>query len=191
MAKDDQEEAFEKELSALLSRVLDSQKFAEAKNASLLVLDSAWAVASANLLFSRQYVPSSLATALAIAFPFLLASGLVCLISLIPKLNLNRLLRSGPFREPCLLYFGDIATLEPSDYLRRVRARYLPEKDRSASDYYLDDLAGQIAANSSIAARKFRFFSIAAWLAAIAWMVVSIPGLWWCINALWWPVLAA
>jgi hypothetical protein len=50
MAKNDQEEAFERLLTTSLARVIDFVKFAEAKNAALLTFNSAWIVAGVTLL---------------------------------------------------------------------------------------------------------------------------------------------
>ena len=50
MAKNDQQEAFEKLLSSVLGRVVDFLRFAEAKNAALLTFSSAWILASTTLL---------------------------------------------------------------------------------------------------------------------------------------------
>lgn len=57
MAKNDQQEAYEKHLTATLARVIDFVKFAEAKNAALLTFSSAWTLATINILNKFDVTP--------------------------------------------------------------------------------------------------------------------------------------
>jgi hypothetical protein len=181
VAKDDQEEAFEKLLSATLTRTLDFVKFAEAKNAALLAFSSAWILASVNLLAGQQKLPAGYANAFSLALPLFVIAGLVCIASFLPRM-LDR------FHKPAdgaknLLFFGHVSTFEIGTYKERLAERYLPPAGHYVTGGYLDDLSVQIAVNSRIAVRKFRLFNVAACcvLAAIACLLV--PPLWWGITA--------
>ena len=59
----EQEEAYDKILTASLQRIVEFLKYAEAKNGALLTLASFWALASINLLASRSLYPDDLARA--------------------------------------------------------------------------------------------------------------------------------
>ena len=174
MAKDDQQEAYEKLLSASLARAIDFLRFAETKNAALLTFSSAWILASINLLTTDKPLPPGFKSALSIVVLLFAISALVAVISLLPKLKLSDFVGTTA-RPKNLLYFGDVAGMEIGMFKERVRERYMPSVDRSATDAYLEDLATQSAVVSQIADRKFRLFDWGARLAAIAVLVVMWP----------------
>ncbi len=157
MAKDDQQEAFERVLSNTLARVLDNLKFAETKNAALLTFASAWIVASNNLIFGSSKAPSEVRIGTALSIAPLILAAIIAVKSFLPRLNLN-VLHKDPTGDKSLLYFGDIASFSPAAYKQRVLDRYMPPADKSATQAYLDDLAIQVAVISSITYRKFKLF---------------------------------
>lgn len=172
MSTKEQRESLNEVLSDTLSRTIDFVKFAETKNAALLTFASAWLVALTNLLTGDRIVDSGPRFALAIALLLFALAALVALWSFLPKLSLNSLHRD-PNREKNLLYFGDIAGFEPSAYAKRVRVRYAANPKEVTSDDYLDDLAVQVSANSSIASRKFYIFSVGATLVIFALAILT------------------
>jgi hypothetical protein len=107
------EEAYEKILVANLGRAIDFLKFAEAKNAGLLALSSAWLLASINLECGGHILTGAFRLAVPLALVFALCAALVAAWSFSPKLHLPRFLggkRAGPHPKN-LLYFGDIASV--------------------------------------------------------------------------------
>lgn len=182
MAKNDQEEAFEKLLSANLSRTLDFVKFAEAKNAALLAFSSAWILASVNLLTGQQRLPPGYTQAFSVALPLFVIGGLVCIVSFLPRM-LDR------FHKPAdgaksLLFFGDVASFKITDYKERLTERYMPAPEHSVTGSYLDDLCMQIAVNAQIAKRKFGLFNLAARCVLLAIAILVLPPLWWALTFL-------
>lgn len=174
MAKDDQQEAYERLLSQTLARVIEFLKFAEAKNAALVTFGSAWAVGCINLL-SRDVALSPLwQTCLSIGAALFLAAAMTALSSFIPKLSLE-VFHKDPEQLKSLLYFDHIATFAPAAFRDRIRERYYPPKDDTASSRYLDDLSIQIAVNSSIAKTKFHRFNVGIWLALLGIVAVAVP----------------
>lgn len=153
-------DAAEKALSATLSRTVDFLKFAETKNAALLTFASAWLLALASLAANDRITDrsSQIATALA-AFLFALAA-ITALWSFLPRMRLTDFFLS-PNRSGNLLYFADIAEVDPDTFVERFRERYNSTPD-SVSDAFLSDLAVQVAVNSSITRRKFRTFNVGA-----------------------------
>jgi hypothetical protein len=173
MAKDDQQEAFERALSSALTRVIDFIKFAEAKNAALLTFSSAWIIGSVNFLTSDKPVSPLWRMSFTAAVPIFTGAAIIAILSFIPRTNLGRH-HKDPERAKSLLYFGDAATFEPSAFRDRIRERYYPPDGESAARNYLDDLSVQIAVNSQIAARKFSYFNTGA-LFVLAALALFLP----------------
>jgi Family of unknown function (DUF5706) len=181
MAKNDQQEAFEKVLSTTLARTIDFVKFAETKNAALLTFSSAWILASVSLLHgSTKLASEAWHLAFSVALPLFVISGLICMVSFIPRLSLSKF-QKDPERRKSLLYFGDAAEYNADNYSVNIRARYFPDDKQSATNAYLEDLAVQINVNSAIAVRKFRLFWSGAVVTICALTVLSIPA----ISAIW------
>jgi hypothetical protein len=174
MAKNDQEEAFEKMLSSTLSRTIDFVKFAEAKNAALLTFSSAWILASVNIAYGANTISQELKALFSCVIPLFVLSAIISILSFLPRMNLSKFHRD-PEQHKSLLYFSDIAAFSTSSYRDRVRERYMPPDDRSITRQYADDLSIQISVNSSIAIRKFTFFKIAATPILIAIAILLIP----------------
>jgi hypothetical protein len=173
VAKDDQQENYEKLLSTHHGRMIDFVKFAEAKNAALLTFCSVWIGSMITLLRADKPLPLGYDTAFMIVLPILVMAALISLSSFLPKGLL-------PFHDPGdgtknLLYFGDIATLAIGTYTDRVRERYYPPADASYTDSYLADLLTQISVQSKIAACKFRRFDWAAWLVLGSIFIMGVP----------------
>lgn len=176
MAKNDQQEAYEKVLTANLTRIIDFLKFAETKNAALLTFSSAWTLGCLNLLSKPEQLPNGLRSTLPFAVIFFALAALIAIVSFLPKKKLD-IFHRDPERSRSLLFFGDIASFEPTAYNARVRDRYMPPEGASASESLLDDLAVQCAVISRIADRKFAMFNIGAALCFAAMLTISMPTL--------------
>lgn len=175
MAKNDQEEAFERLLAATLARVIEFVKFGEAKNAALLTFNSAWMLATINLAHGANPVTDSTwLLALKIALPLFAISGLVSLLSFFPKIKLGHF-HKDPSRDKSLLFFGDICEFSPESYRDRVRERYKPPENTSVTQNYLNDLSIQINVNSAIAVWKFQIFKFGVIITAVAIGVMGFP----------------
>ncbi|MGR9204017.1 Pycsar system effector family protein [Rhizobium leguminosarum] len=173
MAKNDQQEAFEKLMSANHGRMIDFVRFAETKNAALLTFSSVWMGAILNLLRSTDEPPFGYKYALAAALPLLAISSVICLISFLPKLLEQLLKREGDAMN--LLYFSDIAKGGIENYAEISQKEYMPTESESVTPTYLRDLAVQIASQATIARRKFRMFHWAGTLVLIAFVFMTIP----------------
>lgn len=171
MAKNDQQEAYEKLMSANHGRMIDFVKFAETKNAALLTFSSVWIGALISLLKSPEDLPFSYGNALVIALILLFFAA--CLISLLPRFLKHVYKREDERKN--LLYFGDIHESGVKDYPAMAEKEYRPLEGDSASPTYLHDLAVQTAIQASIAHRKFKFFHWAATLVLLAFVVMAIP----------------
>lgn len=178
--KDDQQEAFERVLISTLTRVLDFLKFAETKNAALLTFASAWILGSINFLTGSNALAADWRIAFIVALPLFAVAALIAILSFLPKTLLLGF-HHDPDQAKALLYFGDAATFAPAAYKERIRERYCPPENESATRNYLDDLSIQIAVNSQITSRKLRFFNRGAGFVLAALVVLAIPA----VQAFW------
>lgn len=178
----EQETAFEKVLSASLSRTVDFVKMAEAKNAALLAFASAWIVAIMNLLTGKSPLPLHYDLALRIAMPFFAIAALTAIYSFLPRMLKHFHQEESGAKN--LLFFGDVATFKVAELRERMAERYSPPSAHACSQAFLDDLCVQISVNAKIAVRKFRMFNIAAMCVLIAVSALGAPPVYWAITAI-------
>jgi hypothetical protein len=178
MAKDDQQEAYERGLVASFLRVHDWVKFAEAKNAALLAFASAWTVAIGNILTKDPAAPAIYAGVLPVAGAMFLIAALISILSFMPRVDMRAFLApdDASSRPENLLFYGEIRKIPIAEFPKKLRERYEPPKGKAATEEYLDDLACQIHINSSIADRKFFLFKVAVWIVMAGMMLVAWPG---------------
>ncbi|WP_114393238.1 Pycsar system effector family protein [Oleisolibacter albus] len=171
MATCDQDEGYEKLLTAQLARVIDFLKFAEAKNGAMLAFCSAWLVAVSKAV-TDDHTQAFVIIPLLLTVPPVLLVAVLTLISFLPRLPF-RARRPVPGRPCDLLFFADVLHLNAADYSLLLRQRYYPEEGRFCRDEYFDDLVAQITANSRIAYHKYRMFNRSAMI-LIATVAVAV-----------------
>ncbi|MEI6420574.1 MAG: Pycsar system effector family protein [Lentisphaerota bacterium] len=170
-------EVFEKILIANLQRIIDFLKFAEAKNAALLTISSAWTIAIFNLIVGDKNIPNWLIVGLYVALPLSICAAILSIISFLPRTNLSWFLggkRAGPHPSN-LLYYGDISSLPLKQFEQNIRDRYLPIVKQDLRDEYIHDLIVQISVNSQITMRKMALFRYGITLVFFAALVLLIP----------------
>lgn len=177
-------EAYDKLLTALLGRVLDMLRFAEAKNAALLAFASAWIVGIVNLLSSGKSLPPGYSGVCLAALPLFIIAATVAIASLLPKLSTSLFTgdRKGEFQN--LLFFGDIADLTVDGFKQDIRSSYRQTGEDPPTAAYLGDLETQIAINSKITKRKHQMFNVGAIAALIAVAAFSVPTVGMVLNML-------
>ena len=170
------DEAYERILTTNLQRAIDFVRFAEAKNAALLALASAWVVAIINLKCSGKTMPDRLAMGITLALLFSLCAGLLAMLSFMPRLHLPWFLggkRAGPHPHN-LLYFGDISRLPIKTLEQDFPLRYFPDSEGYKGAYF-HDLLVQISVNSEIAMRKMVVFRWGIGLIVVAGLILLVP----------------
>jgi hypothetical protein len=183
MGTPNRDEAYDKLLTALLGRVLDMLRFAEAKNAALLAFASAWIVGIVNLLSSGKPIPPGYHGVCLAALPLFIIAATVAIASLLPKLQTSTFTGDAKGQFQNLLFFGDIADMTVDGFRNDVRDTYR-QTDDAPTDAYLRDLEAQIAINSQIARRKHRMFNVGAMAALIAIALFSVPTVGVVLNAI-------
>lgn len=173
MAKNDQQDSYEKLLSANHARMIDFVKFAEAKNAALLTFASVWIGTIITLLRSNSDpLPMGYNTAFLAVLPLLVIAAIISVKSFLPRF-LHHFHQTADTRN--FLYFEHIASIKTDMLDETMRARYLPSDDNAFTDEYISDLSLQIAIQARIADRKFRAFNRAGWLVLIAFGIMILP----------------
>ncbi len=164
------DEIYEKILTANLQRGIDFLKFAEAKNAALLAICSAWVLAMINLACSDKEIPDRLKFLLPFILIFSLIAAILAIISFLPRLNLPWFLggkRAGPHPKN-FLYYGDIASVTVKTFEEDISSRYMPTSEAFQAEY-LHDLVVQISVISDITTRKMFLFRY-----GISFILVSV-----------------
>lgn len=161
----------EERLKYLLSLNSDWVKFAETKNAALLV-----AASGLVLMLLDHYPARTLASGVRACFwvggVSLTISSLICLISFIPHLTIPLIGRTEvPQTGDNLMFFRDIAKYSASEYLD---ALYRAEGSSPVVNKIQSDLAAQVIANACISLKKFRYYTVAAWITGVGIFSLAI-----------------
>jgi hypothetical protein len=177
MANDPQD-TYVQVLTANLQRTLDFLKFAEAKNAALLALASAWIAATLSLICSGKPIPTGFAISVSVMLLCALCAGILAMTSLLPRLHLPAFLggkRAGP-HPPNLLYFGDISALPIRTLELVMPTRYLAT-GKGYREEYIHDLTVQLSVNSEITMRKMRLFNWGMKFILVGGVALLLPSL--------------
>ncbi len=177
------DDAYVKVLSRSLDRILDLQKFAEAKNASLLAFSSVWIAGLGNLLASGHAAPPGFRTASMVALGLFIIAAMTAIASLLPRF-IHLSADGSEAASPNMLFFGDIAKAPVADYIAEAQRRYFPNEGCFATDALFIDLLRQTAVVSRISMRKYRLFNRAATAALFGIGVFTVPVIGLLVDAL-------
>lgn len=183
MGTTNHDEAYDKLLTALLGRVLDMLRFAEAKNAALLAFASAWILGMVNLLSSGKPIAPGYYYLILAALPLFILAATVAIASLLPKLQTSTFTGDPKGHLQNLLFFGDVAEITVDGFKNDVRAAYR-QTSGAPTDAYFADLEAQISINSKITRRKHRMFNFGAVAALLAIALFSVPTVGAVLNAI-------
>jgi len=154
-------------------------KFAETKAAVLVALTGT-ATSGLGYIISQAYadVPTPLGVGLLATELCLVGSLAVALLSFLPQTELARFLTKSeetPTGDDNLYYFGHLYKYAPRHLAERIALLYAGEQHYDATRHRSHvDLAAQIIANSRITITKFRLFTIASSLLAVAGLVLLV-----------------
>ena len=172
---------FSAKLIAIFQNVNDWLKFAEAKNAALLAFSGTAMTAMLTVLVTAQYLPNALKIGLLIAVGLLNICTLLCAVSFLPKVNLEKLLwlgnkpykKSNPTSTDNLYYFGDLKKYSSIELLDSLNKYYFNNLITSPYSKEVHDLAVQISINSNITSTKFYLFTYALYF--LIGSIVCVP----------------
>lgn len=151
--------------------VSDWLKFAEAKNAALLVAASALVLALVEYLPDEK-CPTFIWWCFVVGNVCLVLSAVICLLSFIPQVKFPWIAsRRKTSPDDNLFFFGHIADYSAKEF---VAALYHAEGVQPTVNKLQVDLAGQVITNARIGLRKFRLFAVSAWVAVIGITLLSV-----------------
>ncbi len=154
----------EDRLKHILGLCIEWVKYAEKKNAALLVAASGLVLSLAGR-FPDKTSSAGIRACFWIGCVSLVLSAVICLVSFIPQIEFSWIAsRRKTSSDDNLLFFGHIADYSASEF---VDALYRAEDHQPAVNKLQLDLAGQIIVNARISLRKFRMFTVATWLATL------------------------
>lgn len=162
-------------LTGALTRAHEMQKYGEAKNATILALNTAWLVALATSALRADGIPAMFAAYVPLASMIIALSAFTALVAFAPRASTRRSRRKPAGAQPNLLYFGDVASLPLAEFQRSCSERYTTRPGGVVASALIEDLAAQVHTNSVIALRKFRLFMIASYLSLAALIVLAAP----------------
>jgi hypothetical protein len=161
----------EERLKYLLSLNSDWVKFAEAKNAGLLVATSGLVLMLLDHYPGKTF-PTTVQACFWVGGVSLIVSSSICLISFIPHLTVPGMGRTEvPQTTDNLMFFGDIAKYSAPEFLD---ALYKAEGSSPSVNKIQSDLAAQVIANACISLKKFRYYTLAAWLTAVGILALAV-----------------
>ncbi len=154
----------EDRLKYILGLCIDWVKYAEKKNAALLVATSGLVVSLIGYFPDKTSSPS-IRACFWLGCVALVLSAAFCLVSFIPQIQFPWIAsRRKTSSEDNLFFFGHIADYSTAGL---VDALYRGEGLQPAPNKLQLDLAGQIIVNARISLNKFRLFTVASWLATL------------------------
>jgi hypothetical protein len=169
----------ESKLLAIFQLVNDWLKYAEAKNAGLVVASGAGSAAILTYLGSAQKVPPGWKNWLFTSLFFFMVSGAVSLISFVPRVNRSHWIAlmhqwGNPEETDNLYYYRDLCKYERDSLVGKIKTRYEPTDELESKSQEPGDIADQIIVNSRIATVKFRLFTVAVMNILIAASIIII-----------------
>ena len=155
----------ERQLSELLTRVIDWLKFAEAKNTGSVGLASTGLGVIVTFLVAGPPIPTVAGVGLAVGAVALMLSLMLTVASFLPSTDLEKHLvgdRERPTSRDNLLYYGHLARYEPRALVEAIAEMYFEQQGEAYVPSKLAiDLAAQIVTNARITVRKLRLYRAA------------------------------
>jgi len=152
-------------LKDILEDVNNWLKYAEAKNALIIVLNSSLIVGLSNV--SDDITNSTIYILFLTSILMLLISIVIAIMSFIPRLKTPQLKKQNILEDDNLIHYVDIRKYTATQYYEKIE-KILPKENRNKDFemYY----AEQIVTNSRIAFIKFKQFEAAAWFLLAAFL---------------------
>jgi hypothetical protein len=167
----------ERQLSDLLTRVVDWLKFAEAKNTASVGLSSTGLGVIVTFLVAGPDIQPLAGVGLGIGALALMLSLLLTVASFLPSTNLEKHLvgdRERPTSRDNLLYYGHLARYEPRALVEAIAEMYFDQQGEAYAPSKLAvDLAAQIVTNARITMRKLALYRYSLLLFAFGVLVAS------------------
>lgn len=155
-------EDFYTKLDSVFKNVNDWLKFAEQKNAALLLLNGGMVWGVTRVLGVTKTVPDASYLLNLMAYSLTVISALICIITFLPILQQRWFKPEERSTSDNCLFFAHSAKYEAREYLIFFAKKLGYEMDKNKFSEFEIDLAKQIVTNSEIAFDKYKRFRLAA-----------------------------
>lgn len=155
-------EDYYSKLDSIFKNVNEWLKFAEQKNAALLLLNGGMVWGVTRVLNIVDLVPYMSYWINIIGYSLTAISALICIISFLPILQQRWFKPEKACPSDNCLYFAHAAKYEARDYLKFLAKKLDYEKEKTKFTEFEIDLSKQIVTNSEIALDKYKRFRLAA-----------------------------
>jgi hypothetical protein len=167
----------ESKLLSIWDRVNDWLKFAEAKNAGILVFSGSTIAALLSFLGSSRKIQLEWRIGIYTGIAFLSIACLMAIWSFIPKTKIIFKNFGQPSDTDNLYFYRHLCKYNPQQLVETISRLYY-DNDPQAVTRNNKDIAAQIVINSCIAMEKYQIFKIAAWIVLIGLLsIVIVPGI--------------
>lgn len=156
-------------LKFIFDNVNNWLKFAESKNAALLVANSVFIFQVFRILTDNKNTGRFVYICLLVCVVLAAISACLCLLSFIPKISIPSSCTGEcvPEENANLIFYGHIAKFTFKRYWEALRTQNIISEEY-VQDKFLAAIANQIVINSKIALTKYIFFKIAIWFTVAA-----------------------
>ena len=162
----------DKKLDTIFKNVNDWLKFAEQKNAALLVLNVGLIWGVSRVLPTNVEIERLNYWLNFIGYASLILSAIACIISFMPVLNNCWFSQGKRKKSDNCLFFGDIAKYDAESYIQLLISKF-PESTIKVSSFDLD-YAYQITNNAKIALTKYKWFGVSSKITILGSVLLSV-----------------
>ncbi|WP_235040571.1 Pycsar system effector family protein [Vreelandella profundi] len=155
-------EDYHLKLDGVFKNVNEWLKFAEQKNASLLLLNGGMIWGVTRVLSAVDFVPKISYWLNMTGYSLVAVSTLICIISFLPILQQRWFKPEKPSPSDNCLYFAHSAKYDARDYLKLLAKKLGYEEEKTTFTEFEVDLSKQIVTNSEIAFDKYKRFKLSA-----------------------------
>jgi hypothetical protein len=159
---DQMNEDYHSKLDGIFKNVNEWLKFAEQKNAALLLLNGGMIWGVTRVLSAVDLVPKISYWLNIIGYSLVAVSTLICIISFLPILQQRWFKPEKTSPSDNCLYFAHSAKYDARDYLTLLAKKLGYEKEKTTFTEFEVDLSKQIVTNSEIAFDKYKRFKLSA-----------------------------
>ncbi len=162
---------YEEQLYKIFNNVNEWLKFSEAKNAMLIVFNSA-SIYGITQTFAIDFIKTKdyLKVYLVIVIILLVFSTILSLISFAPRVKIIRGGYYAPGDIPNVFFFEYLKTKTNIEIIKEITG----VTDETTFSKIDKDIAEQIVQNSIIASRKYSHFTIAVWMTIAAYITIPL-----------------